>query len=285
MIDHSKMRKPTLYLTLLFFVALAANTNAQQRADEHTNVESIPVADLAKQLTSLHNKVAELEAALATHHQARYGEVAPTARSSMQSMKGMGMKNGMNGMGMEADDGSQEMSMEMRAGAMGGTSMMPGMKTREMGGMMGTGMSMMGRNSAIKSSSKSGMSMPSALPGFPGASHLYHIGATSFFLDHPDRITLTDQQQKQLNEIKESSLLAMATGERNTDEAEQELWRLTAEAEPDIKQIEAKAKEIAQLQVDNRIAFIRAVGKAASVLNDEQRNALIGEVSSNHASH
>ena len=34
-----------------------------------------------------------------------------------------------------------------------------------------------------------GMSMPSALPGFPGQSHLYHIGATGFFLDHPEHIT------------------------------------------------------------------------------------------------
>jgi Spy/CpxP family protein refolding chaperone len=127
--------------------------------------------------------------------------------------------------------------------------------------------------------------MPSALPGFPGASHLYHIGETSFFLDHSEHITLTDEQQKQLNEIKESAFLATATAERKIDEAEQELWTLTAEAEPDIEKIEAKTKEIAQLQVDNRIAFIRAVGNAANVLNDEQRKSLVGETSSDHASH
>jgi hypothetical protein len=31
------------------------------------------------------------------------------------------------------------------------------------------------------------MAMPSALPGFPGASHLYHVGAGGFFLDYADQ--------------------------------------------------------------------------------------------------
>lgn len=122
----------------------------------------------------------------------------------------------------------------------------------------------------------SGMSMPSALPGFPGASHLYHIGETSFFLDHSGHITLTEQQQLQLNQIKEAALLAVATSERKIDEAEQELWMLTAEGQPDINKIESKAKEIAQLSVEKRINFIRSVGRAAEVLTDEQRQTLVG---------
>jgi hypothetical protein len=35
------------------------------------------------------------------------------------------------------------------------------------------------------------MTMPSALPGFAGASHLYHVGANGFFLDHADKIRLS----------------------------------------------------------------------------------------------
>ncbi len=132
-------------------------------------------------------------------------------------------------------------------------------------------------NPAMSSDSMAGMDMPSALPGFPGASHVYHIGQTGFFLDHPEHITLTDEQQKKLNSLKESSLLATSTAEREIAEAEQELWKLTAADEPDIKKIEAKAREIAQLQVKNRIAFIRSVGEAANVLTKEQRQALVGE--------
>ena len=64
--------------------------------------------------------------------------------------------------------------------------------------------------------------------------------------------------------------------QRKIDEAEQELWTLTAEAQPDINKIEAKANEIAKLQADNRIAFIRSVGKAAEVLTEEQRQMLVG---------
>ena len=43
----------------------------------------------------------------------------------------------------------------------------------------------------------------SALPGFPGASHLYHLVATGFFLDHPQHIALTTEQQAGLNKAKE----------------------------------------------------------------------------------
>ena len=79
-----------------------------------------------------------------------------------------------------------------------------------------------------------------------------------------------------MNQIKETALLAVATSERKIDEAEQELWMLTAEGQPDINKIESKAKEIAQLSVEKRINFIRSVGKAAEVLTDEQRQTLVG---------
>ena len=180
----------------------------------------------------------------------------------------------MQGMSQDSDSQMSGMGMGMMGQGMGGMEMMSKMKGKKGAvGMMG----MMGMNPAMSSDSMAGMDMPSALPGFPGASHLYHIGETGFFLDHPEHIALTDEQQKKLNSIKESSLLATSTAERKIAEAEQDLWKLTASAEPDIKKIEAKAKEIAQLQVETRIAFIRSVGEAASVLTKEQRQALIGE--------
>ena len=125
--------------------------------------------------------------------------------------------------------------------------------------------------------------MASALPGFPGVSHIDHLGATGFFIDHGSHITLTVEQQKQLGEIKEQSLLNQATLERKVEQAEQDLWNLTASDAPDVAKIDAKAKEIAQLQAEQRIAFIRDVGKAAAVLSDEQRRQLTGMAAPNPA--
>ena len=116
----------------------------------------------------------------------------------------------------------------------------------------------------------------SALPGFPGASHIYHLGATDFFLDHSTHITLTTEQQVALNKLKEQALLAKASSGRQIEQAEQELWTLTAADKPDLAKIEAKAREIEKLNADVRIAFIKAVGNAALVLTDVQRKALTG---------
>ncbi len=116
----------------------------------------------------------------------------------------------------------------------------------------------------------------SALPGFPGASHLYHIGATGFFLDHPQHIALTIEQQAALTAAKEQADLAKSTAERATEQAEQDLWSLTASDQPDVAKIEAKLAEISKLTGDKRLAFIRAVGEASKLLTDDQRKVLTG---------
>ena len=116
----------------------------------------------------------------------------------------------------------------------------------------------------------------SALPGFPGASHLYHIGATGFFLDHPEHITLTTEQQVALNKIKDQALLAKSAADRAMEQAEQELGILTAADEPEIAKVEAKVREIAKMAGDQRLAFIRAVGEAAKLLTADQRKSLTG---------
>ncbi|MBC7368571.1 MAG: hypothetical protein H7343_17465 [Undibacterium sp.] len=46
----------------------------------------------------------------------------------------------------------------------------------------------------------------SARPGFPSASHIYHIGATGFLLDYPQPISLTTEQQNGLNQPSTLSL-------------------------------------------------------------------------------
>lgn len=118
--------------------------------------------------------------------------------------------------------------------------------------------------------------MTSALPGFPGVSHLYHVGATSFFLDYSVAIDLAVDQQAALNGIKEKSLGDLAAAQRQIDQVEQELWMLTGSDQPDSMALETKVREIERLKGDQRVAFIRSVGEAARLLSDDQRTALLG---------
>jgi len=270
---------------------------AASSATDHAD-HSATQPSLADQLRKLQDKVARLEAALKQNHT---GQSDPTGgmqgMSGMSSdskmgmggmkmgggmMKGMGMMGGMN-MGSGNSSDMSGMSMGGGSSGMGG---MSGMGMGMMGsggmGMMGSGgmgMGMMGRMKGMGQ-----MQMASSLPGFPGASHIYHIGATSFFLDHSQHITLTPEQQTQLNKLKEAALLAQSSYDRQIEEAEQQLWVLTSADSPDATAVEARVGEIAKLSAEKRIAFIRAVGEAAGVLTDEQRKILIGYLPPDHAS-
>ena len=195
------------------------------------------------------------------------GSSKPTSAPMGGAAPGGGMmdmdmdKKEMGGMGA----GSPATGAPMAGGGMG----MMGMDKMEMAGMMG----MM---SGMAAKGGSSMATVSALPGFPGASHLYHIGATSFFLDHPQHIVLTTEQQMMLNQARVQTALDKASTDRSVEEAEQALWMLTAADQPDNAQIEAKVAEIEKLKGDARLRFIGAIGRAATILNDEQRNVLTG---------
>jgi len=198
----------------------------------------------------------------------------------MMQMMGQMQANDMSSMGDMSDQ--QKMGMGMGMGmdmmhdkgmsSMGGGR---GMDAMEMMAMMGKGrMGDMGANGTK-------MRPASALPGFPGVPHIYHIGATGFFLDHIDRIKLTTKQQETLNGLKEKALREKSTTQHRLDEAEQELWTLTATDEPDSTQVQAKVREIEKLRSEQRLAFIRSVGQAANVLTAEQRQIFVGMSSSN----
>lgn len=122
------------------------------------------------------------------------------------------------------------------------------------------------------------MAMPSALPGFPGASHLYHVGSTGFYLDYAEKIGLSVEQRTALNGIKQRSLSEQSGTERKIAEAEQALWALTAAEQPDAAAIDSKVREIEKLKSDQRLAFIRSVGEAAKLLTAEQRKMVLGMV-------
>lgn len=190
--------------------------------------------------------------------------------SDTKSAGGMSMGGDKGGMGMM--DGM--MGMGGMGGDKGGMGMMD-MDMMEMMGMMGMAPKSSGGMAGMKGMGK--MQMQAALPGFPGASHIYHVGATDFFLNHPEHITLTSKQASDLGRLKEKAILAKTSAQRKIDEAEQELWNLTSADEPDATKIEAKIREIEKLRGDQRMAFIRAVGDAAKLLTDEQRKILVGE--------
>jgi len=256
----------TLGLALTWPLAGAAqNQRPDPTQHQHPGKSADASKDLAAQVRALQAKIARLEAALNQGHKG--------TSAGMPDAGGMaGMPMGMMGLSSrEGMDRDQMMSMmqQMMGGMKGMEGRMPGMM--DMGMMGGKGMQMMGGMKGM-----GGMSMPSALPGFPGASHIYHVGATGFFLDHPEHLQLTTQQQANLNRIKEKALLEQASIQRKIDEAEQEVWTLTASDQPDAAKIEAKVRAIEKLRGDQRLAFIRAVGEAAKVLTEEQRQALLG---------
>ncbi len=272
---------------------------AQGAGAHQPAAQPVDNAELAKQVAELRAQIAQLQAALA-QGQAAGGSPQPMPQGGMKqgmpmgksSMQGTGMSRmgsgsmpqGNSGMSGMSGGGSGMLGMSGGSGTGGGMGMMD-MDKMMMGGMGGGsgGGGMMGMMDQMMSMGMSRMGggmntggMASALPGFPGASHLYHLGATGFFLDHGSHITLTVDQQKQLGEIKEQSLLNQSTLQRKIDQAEQELWDLTGADAPDAAKVEGKAREIEQLKSEQRISFIRDVGKAAAVLTDEQRKQLTG---------
>ena len=181
-------------------------------------------------------------------------------------------------MGGMSSGGSGGRSMEDDQSEMGGMSTRGGMSPGgakgmccmgEMGAMMGGMMHPGGGMGGMKG-------LPSTMPGQAGASHLYHIGSTGFFLDHPKHLTLTKDQTRTLNRLKERALLDRTTAQRHIDQAEQELYILTGADEVDSDKIQAKVAEIEKLRADRRMHFIRAVGEAVNVLTHDQHQALLG---------
>lgn len=171
--------------------------------------------------------------------------------------------------------------MAAPGGAMGG---MPPPAT----GMAGTGMScmecmgMMGMMDDMDNATN--MAPASNLPGFPGASHLYHIGADGFFVNHnPEHIQLSIDQQTRLNQLREKALMSRAASEREIEAGEQQLFALTAADQPDANKVEAQLRVIENLRVQQRLNYIRAVGEAANVLTADQRSLLLGIKSSGAA--
>jgi hypothetical protein len=117
----------------------------------------------------------------------------------------------------------------------------------------------------------------SALAGLAGTSHLYHVGARDLFLDHADRLPLWPDQRAALSRLRERSLLEKVGRQRKIADAEQALWALTSAEQPEIARIKDKIRETERLRAEQRIAFVRAVSEAASLLTEDQRQAVLGQ--------
>lgn len=243
---------------------------------------------LVDQVAELRDKVAKLESAL-QHKQmgadsmSMPGKPMPPMGAPKPAMAPMGNMPMGGGKGNGAA-GGMGMMQGMMGGEMGGMGSMAGGGSMPAGGAMPAGGGMSGMDGGMMSmmgmppaGGMGGMAMPTALPGFPGASHIYHIGSTGFFLDHEGHITLALQQKTALNSIKEKALLDKASKQREIDAAEQELWVLTASDQPDGTKVETKVRDIEKLRGDQRLGLVRAVGEAAKVLNDPQRQSLLGQ--------
>ncbi len=167
---------------------------------------------------------------------------------------------------------------------MAGDGSSSGMKMMDDGALMGMrdgDISVMGAIAIGGAGSKSmkgmvEMKMASSLPGSPGVSQMYHIGATGFFLNHSEHITLTTRQQMAFNGMKQTALLKKSTTQRKIEEVEQELWELAGVNEPDADQIHDTVQAIGKLRGEQWIAFSQSVGSAALILADRQRQMLLG---------
>ncbi len=206
---------------------------------------------MTDQISEIRSKLFRLETALEKKHQGKSG--VPPAMANKRGMKKIGPMGKMKPRGMSGGSMQKMLSMTKPGGKMIG---MMGMK------MMGQ----MNKNAFL----------PSSLPGFPGVSHIYHMGSSGFFLDHSDHIRLTIQQKTKLNQVKERATLDNAAQDRKAQQLEQDLWVLTSSDQPDIKKVDEKIRAIERLKGNMRLAFIQAVGKAAKILSSEQLELLKG---------
>lgn len=282
----SLSNKPMAARIVGLMLSLAVASAGAQAPDPDTahSTQKTDTAQMQQELSNLREQVRQLEQRVQSFAPATMQQggrmslmktqsapsMAQTAKPPMQ-MDGM-RKMGDDDMNMPMQDPKSGSSKSMPSGGMS----MNMMKMMEMMHPKRSDDAMTGMGAMGGSNSPAAIAMPSALPGFPGQSHLYHIGATGFFLDHPEHITLSTPQLQALAQRKQQSLLKQGEVQRQIDAAEQALWQLTSADQPQISDIEKKVREIERLRGDQRVAFIRAVGEAAESLTDEQRKQLTG---------
>ena len=283
--------------------AVLAQTPAPSPSAPHAMTDAEKDKQLADQVAELRAQVAKLQAAVEQPAPPKKGapaagmKMAPAPPKPMGMMDdkgemGMAPKGAMPtgkpampprrsmGMGMKGDDDGEMGAMTSGAAGNMPSAPAPAMGMccmGDMGAMPGSASGGMSAGAAPAQGGMAGMNAPSsAMPGQPGASHLYHVGSTGFFLNHSQHITLTAGQKSALNRVKEKAMLDRASEQRQIDQAEQELYTLTGADAFDNGKVQAKVGDIERLRAGQRLNFIKAVGEASNVLTSAQHEALMG---------
>lgn len=96
----------------------------------------------------------------------------------------------------------------------------------------------------------------------------------SYMLNHREELKLSPEQVQKLEDVRNEF-------ERNTRNKDDELRRAERELDDlqksdsiDLKQAEAKVREVERLRADQRLARLRAVEQGKSILTQEQRDRL-----------
>lgn len=251
-------------IALLVIVIVSGCSNPSEKDISSSSGET--VAELQTKVSKVSSEI-ETETDQTQNHSEEdhnHGSDSQTDKTSSDQGMAMGQDAKEMGMGMHGKDMKmKDMPMKSKGGGM---AMGQDAKEMNMMGMMHGGMEMkkMGDKEVPTS----------ALPGFPGISHIYHVGATGFFLDHADHLQLSDEQKTKLESLKEASQKQQNEFQNKIEEAEKEVWSLTGSDQPDVQKILEKVKFSENLKTDRRLSFIKAVGEAASVLSTQQRELL-----------
>ncbi len=178
------------------------------------------------------------------------GMMPPAMQNQMMGMMGM--------MGMAPAAGAGQMGAGQGMADPNG----------KMGGMQNRG------NQVDASPPMGGAAQPTTV-GAPDATRLYHVGSIDFFLDQAGKLNLTSKQTTDLTEIKRLSLARTSELQTKIVQSEQQLFSLTGADAPNEKGIANKVKEIEKLRTDQRLDFIKSVGRAGKVLSADQRQVFL----------
>ena len=266
--------KPAILGTFVLVLLGAMTTFAQAPTEPQPQPATVNAVDqnnqLMDQIAELRAQVAKLQEAV---QQTGPGK-KPAAKRGMKMGPGKGMKMAMEDDKSEMGGMASKAPLRAAAGAMKDDQ-------GEMGSMSGGGPAGMGAGAVKPAGRTAGANATSSpIPGQRGASRLYHIGSTGFFLNHPQHITLTPDQKKTLSRLQEKAMIDRGSTQKFIDAAERDIYALTGAAQPDASKIRAKLGEIGMLRANQRMNFIRAVGEATNVLTYEQHLALMGAMAS-----
>lgn len=188
-------------------------------------------------------------------------------------MQGQGTGMTQPGMGGMQGQGMGMMGMMSMMGMGGGAGMGNGQGMEGHGGQMG------GMQNGVNQPAVPGA--PNGTPGQPAAvsasqdTRIYHVGAVDFFLDQAAKLNLTDKQTVDLTEVKRKALAQTSEQQTKIVQAEQELFALTGADSPNDSTIANKVKEIERIRTEQRLAFIKSVGRAGKVLTADQRKTFL----------